>query len=101
MTVVIVALLWAAVAVYGIRQGRVLVDRWLTLTHPAPEVLPSQVEVPDDIVARAMQESEEWAREEVIKVARMRYAELRGTGVAEAQAWNLVRKAIGVGGIDT
>lgn len=50
------------------------------------------VEVPDDLVAYAMQEREAWAQEEVLRAVRERYEELRD--------WNKVRSAVGIGRID-
>ena len=55
-------------------------------------MLTEEVEVPDDLVAYAMQEREAWAQEEVLRAVRERYEELHD--------WNKVRSAVGIGRID-
>jgi len=50
------------------------------------------VDVPDDLVAVAMQENEAWAQEEVLRAITERYEKLND--------WNKVRFAMGVGRID-
>jgi len=50
------------------------------------------VEVPEDLVAVANQERESWAQEEVLRVIRERYEDLKD--------WNRVRAAFGVGRIE-
>ncbi len=50
------------------------------------------VNVPDDLVAVAMQENEAWAQEEVLRAITERYEKLND--------WNKVRFAMGVGRID-
>lgn len=49
-------------------------------------------DVPDDLIAVAMQENEAWAQEEVLRVIRERYESLKD--------WNKVRVAMGIGRID-
>ena len=85
--------LWAAVAVYAIHRLSAVLDRFA----PArPEgvgaVLPLSVEIPEDLVAVAMQERESWAQEETLRAIRERYEELKD--------WNKVRSAVGIGRID-
>lgn len=84
-------LLWAGVAVYAIHRLSKLVERFVP---PVPADVPVavSVEVPDDLVAVAMQERESWAQEEVMRAIRERYEELKD--------WNKVRAAVGVGRID-
>ena len=60
--------------------------------RPEAALPPAPVELPDDLVAVAMQERESWAQEEVLRAIRERYEELRD--------WNKVRAAVGVGRID-
>ncbi len=51
-----------------------------------------EIDVPEDLVAYAMQEREAWAQEEVLRAVRERFEELRD--------WNRVRSAVGIGRID-
>jgi len=53
---------------------------------------PYNVDIPNDLLAIATAENEVWAQEEVIRVIRERYENLRD--------WNKVRAAMGVGRID-
>ena len=88
----LVHLLWAAVAVYTVHRLAHIAER---LVPPAPEAAPLPaplVEIPEDLVAVAMQERESWAQEEVLRAIRERYEELRD--------WNRVRAGFGVGRID-
>lgn len=83
--------LWALVAVYAIHR----VTHVAELFAPSPASTPAEVplvEVPDDLMAIALQERESWAQEEVMRVIRERYEDLRD--------WNKVRSAMGVGRID-
>lgn len=57
-----------------------------------PELARKDIDVPDDLVALAMQENASWAQEEVLRVIRERYEELSD--------WNRVRAAMGIGRID-
>ena len=92
MARIIEAAIWAAVATYGIwRLGDVaetLISAWRPPPAPADEL----AEVPADLIAVAMLESEAWAQEETLKAMRERYETLRD--------WNRVRAAFGVGRID-
>lgn len=88
--IVLGQLAWAiafVVAVYRVARA------WETVAappvKPAPPVLP---EVPEDLMALAMQENEAWAQEEMVRVIRERYETLRD--------WNRVRAAMGIGRID-
>jgi hypothetical protein len=86
----LIHVLWAAVVVYAIHRVGNIVVRFA----PArPEAAPLQplVEVPEDLVALAMQERESWAQEELLRVIRERYEDLKD--------WNRVRAAVGVGRI--
>lgn len=84
-------LLWAAVAVYAIHRACVVAERFApALTEPATPFLP--IDVPEDLVAVANQERESWAQEEVLRVIRERFEDLKD--------WNKVRAAFGVGRID-
>lgn len=46
-------------------------------------------EIPEDLVALAMQQSESWAQEDLLRVIRERYDDLRD--------WNRVRSAMNIG----
>ena len=85
-------LLWAAVAVYTVHRLATVAER-LVPVRPDPVLLPTPpVEIPDDLVAVAMQEREAWAQEETLRAIRERYDELKD--------WNRVRSAVGIGRID-
>lgn len=85
-------LLWAAVAVYAIHRLSAVLDRFAPVRSSPEDLVPQLVEVPEDLVAVAMQEREGWAQEEVLRAARERYEELKD--------WNKVRSAFGIGRID-
>lgn len=88
---ILVQLLWVSVAAYAVHRLATVAERF---APNVPEVVPpsASVEVPDDLVAVAMQEREAWAQEEVLRAIRERYEELKD--------WNKVRAAVGVGRID-
>lgn len=85
--------LWAAVTVYALHRLSAVVERFAPVRPAAvtPPVEPS-VEIPDDLVALAMQERESWAQEETLRAIRERYEDLKD--------WNKVRSAVGIGRID-
>ena len=56
---------------------------------PSAPGIPPAVEVPDDLIAVAMQENEVWAQEEMTRVIREKYEQYRD--------WNKVRAAMGFG----
>ena len=88
---VLTTLIWAAVAVYAIRQAVTVAGQWAP--PPVPVVKDAwDMTVPEDLVAVAMQYPEAWAQEDMMKVIREKYDTLRD--------WNLVRSAFGVGRID-
>ena len=82
-------LIWAAVAVYAIRTAASIVH-----SSPARAVVEKDepVEIPEDLVALSMQHSESWAQEDLLRVIREKYEELRD--------WNRVRSAMSIGRID-
>lgn len=88
-----VHLLWAAVVVYALHRLSAVLERFAPVrpeeVAPAAESL---VEIPEDLVAVAMQERESWAQEETLRAIRERFEDLRD--------WNKVRAAVGVGRID-
>lgn len=85
------ALCWPAVTAYGLWRYAPVLTRF---APGAGSVVPVAVDmqVPDDLVAFAMQEREAWAQEEVLRAVRERYDTLRD--------WNKVRAAVGIGRID-
>jgi hypothetical protein len=44
-----------------------------------------------------MRESEEWAQEQVLQTAKERYVKVQDASMSDAQKWNLVRRALGIG----
>jgi hypothetical protein len=84
-------LLWAAVVVYAIHRFGELAVRFAP-ARPDSVLPPAPVEIPEDLVAVANQERESWAQEEVLRVIRERYDDLKD--------WNRVRAAVGVGRIE-
>lgn len=88
-------LIWAGVTVYvSSRFASVAAEFCRTLTlfsrRGSENVVeaPPQMQVPEDLSALALMEREPWAQEEVMRVIRERYADLKD--------WNLVRSAMGV-----
>jgi hypothetical protein len=84
-------LLWAAVAVYAIHRVAEVAMAFAPVP-PESTLPPAPVDVPEDLVAIANQERESWAQEEVLRVIRERYEDLKD--------WNRVRAAFGVGRIE-
>jgi hypothetical protein len=85
-------LLWAAVAVFAIHRFAAVADAFAPKPVDSAALLPPLVEIPEDLVAVANQERESWAQEEVLRVIRERYEDLKD--------WNRVRAAVGVGRIE-
>lgn len=80
--------IWAAVAVYAIRQTVAVVSAHReALKQASAPLVP--VEVPEDLVALASEERELWAQEETLRAMRERYDALGD--------WNKVRSAFGIG----
>lgn len=88
---------WAAVTLYGLwrfaqvieRLGLAFVER-LGDFRPVRESLapPPPAAIPDDLAALAFNETEAWAKEEVLRVIREKYE--------EHHDWQKVRVAFGV-----
>lgn len=91
------ALVWAGVAIFALVRLEALVRHWLALVYPPALPTEQDVEVPQDIMALAMRESEEWAQEEVLKAAKERFLKVKDATMPDAQRWNLVRRALGIG----
>lgn len=92
-----VGLVWAAVVVFALVRTEAVLRHWLSLVYPPATVTEQDLEVPQDIVALAMRESEEWAQEEVLTAAKERFLKVKDATMPDAQRWNLVRKALGIG----
>jgi hypothetical protein len=56
---------------------------------PSAPNVPIPVEIPEDLIAVALQENEVWAQEELTRVIREKYEQYRD--------WNRVRMAMGLG----
>lgn len=93
----LVTLVWAGVVIFALMRIESVIRHWLALVHPPLVPTEQDVIVPQDIVALAMRESEEWAQEEVLQAARERFVKVKDATMPEAQRWNLVRKALGIG----
>lgn len=94
----VASLAWACVAVYAIASLRAFGADWLDAQRgPVPEEADAPLELPADIEALAQQESALWAQDDVRKAARERYDALRTSALSDADRWNLVRKALGIG----
>ena len=90
MSEFLTSLVWAGVAVYAITQARAVAERWVaTQERPAPVKPLELVEVPEDLHALALNESEEWAQVDMLRVIREKFEDHKD--------WNRVRKAMGVG----
>ena len=82
-----VAVIWAAVACYGISRFAAVAEQFAPSASAAEPT--ELIDVPDDLIALASQERETWAQEETLRAMRERY-ELAGD-------WNIVRSAFGIG----
>lgn len=81
--------IWAAVVVYLCeRLLRWVERREARLTVAAAAQTATDVTVPRDLVALALNERELWAQEEMMRAMQERYEALRD--------WNMVRSAFGV-----
>lgn len=90
-------LLWAGVVIFALVRGERLLRDWWRHRYPAAPLTEQDVVVPQDIVALAMRESEEWAQEQVLQTAKERYVKVQDAAMPDAQKWNLVRRALGIG----
>ena len=86
-------LLWAIVATYAVWRFAAVLERFAPVPPtPLAELLPENVEVPDDLLALAMTQSESWAQEDTIRAMKERYLDLKD--------WQKVRSAFGIGRVD-
>lgn len=85
--------LWAGALMFAAHRLAVAWERVAALQMPTPPPpAPQVVEIPEDLVAVAMQETEAWAQEEVVRAIREKY-ELFAD-------WNRVRASFGIGRVD-
>lgn len=82
-------LVWAGVAVYAIRT---IQHAWAHRAEATPSSGAEEVSIPDDLMALAMSQTESWAQEDLLRVVREKYEDLRD--------WNRVRAAMNIGRID-
>lgn len=82
-------ILWPVVVAYAVWRFSDILERF---APPAPQKSPDLVQVPEDLIAWALQETEPWAQEEHLQLAREKYLQL-------GEDWNRVRHALGLGAI--
>lgn len=82
-------ILWPVAFAFAAHRIAMSIERFAPKVEDAQADYPSLSEIPDDLLAVASQENESWAQEEVIRVIRERYEELKD--------WNKVRRAMGIG----
>jgi len=84
--------LWALVAAYAVWRLAAVLELFAPVRSPETPDAVDNADIPEDLVALAMTQSEGWAQEDTIKAIRERYEQLRD--------WNRVRAAFGIGRID-
>jgi hypothetical protein len=83
--------LWAGVTIYAIHMAAKVVTLFAPVRTDALATS-QEVVVPDDLVAYAMSQSEQWAQEDAMRAIQQSYDQWKD--------WNRVRAAIGIGRID-
>lgn len=103
----VASLVWSGVTAYGLWRADLLAARMLAAQERAGDdanairratnAKPNraQVELPDDLNAVALQESELWAQDSMRQVMIEKFLEFH-TGDS-AETWQKVRRAVGVG----
>jgi len=91
----VASLAWTATAVLFVARLSAFAHRWLSMVEKrsASKQPEPPVEIPNDLTALALSETEKWAQDSVLEAIRERYAALHD--------WNKVRAAMGIGAIDT
>lgn len=84
----IASLAWAAVAAFFVFAMFVNGSDWIVAAYGLEDDETASIDVPDDLSAIALGETEEWAQKAVIKVIHEKYALYKD--------WNKVRAAMGV-----
>ena len=85
-------LAWCAVCGSALWRAEVLLRAYWAQGGPTEPSVDTVIDIPDDLEAFALGESELHAQEAIREVVRSRYADLKD--------WNRVRHAIGIGEID-
>jgi hypothetical protein len=80
-------LLWAAVAVYAVHNAARVVLAFAPVSAKGTEV--EEIAIPDDLMAFAMSQSEQWAQEEAVRAIQQNYELWKD--------WNRVRAAMSIG----
>jgi hypothetical protein len=92
MLTLLTTAMWTTALAFAAHRVAVAWERVAALQHRPPvaaAIDSAVVEIPDDLLGVALQETEAWAQEEVIRAIREKY-ELFGD-------WNRVRSSFGVG----
>jgi hypothetical protein len=79
----VASLAWTVLGAALLWRADVVATRWMRGREPA-----EMIEIPPDLMALALNETEEWAQTQTMKVLREKYAEYHD--------WNRVRAAVGV-----
>lgn len=82
-------ILWPAVFAYAIWRFAPIVVLFAPVV-PGKAAAPVHVAFPDDIIAWSSEQSEPWAQDEHLQVAREKY-------LSVGQDWNKTRRALGIG----
>jgi hypothetical protein len=85
-------ILWPVAFVVGVYRFSQAIELFSPERIAKLKEVPSPANVPEDLVALALQENEPWAQEEVMRAVREKYEDLGD--------WNAVRSAMGIGRID-
>lgn len=85
-------ILWPLAFAWGVNRLSVTLEQFSPERVAKLKEVPTPEAVPEDLVAYALQEKEQWAQEETLRAIREKYDELHD--------WNAVRLAVGIGRID-
>jgi hypothetical protein len=83
----LVHLLWATVAVYAVHSAARVGLAFAPMSAKGTEA--EEVAIPDDLMAFAMSQSEQWAQEEAVRAIQQNYELWKD--------WNRVRAAMSIG----
>lgn len=87
------ALAWASLGAFFVRRLDAFAHRWLDRSTPVPPLDAKQIDIPEDLQALVMGESEKWAADATLEAIRERY-------VTYGNDWNKVRAAFGLGAMN-
>jgi len=85
-------ILWPLAFLLGVHRLSKAVEMFSPAAVADSRGVGEPVAVPEDLMAVALQENEQWAQEETMRAIRERYEDLGD--------WNAVRAAMGIGRID-